>query len=185
MGAARLTGELLVAAPALADPSFARTVVLVLNHDDDGAFGVVLNRPVPVEVRAVLPTWHDVASAPATVFQGGPVGLDGALGVAVLPAAGRTVPAVNRVIGPFALVDLDAEPAQAAGISGLRIFAGHSGWSAGQLEAEVAAGDWFVLPALPADAVTPDPARLWRTVLRRQGGAMAIISTFGTDPGLN
>lgn len=178
-------GDLLVAVPQLADPNFRRTVVLLLHHDDDGALGVVLNRPLTVDVGAVLPSWHDVVSEPATLFQGGPVGLDGALGVATL-RAGRAEPeAVTRISTAFGLVDLDADPDGLAGVLGLRVFAGHAGWGAGQLDAEVAAGDWYVVPALPSDATAPEPGSLWRQVLRRQGGAMAIVSTFPDDPRLN
>ena len=181
-----VAGELLVAAPHLADPNFRRAVVLLLNRDDDGALGVVLNRPLDAGVDAVLPDWHDVVSQPATLFQGGPVGLDGALAVAtMLPGADR-YPGVTRVAGPFGVVDLDADPEEGGrAITGMRVFAGYAGWGPGQLEAEIADGDWFVLPADPADVVTPAPEALWRRVPRRQGGAMAIISTFPQGPSLN
>lgn len=188
MGRAQeLTGELLVAAPNLNDPNFHRTVVLVLHHDaDDGAFGVVLNRPLPVGVATVLPAWQPVVSLPPNLFQGGPMALDEALGLATLWPVSDGHPAVNRVVGPFGLVDLDSDPQEGARrVTGLRVFAGHAGWSAGQLEQEVAAGDWYVLPAEPDDAVTPLPTSLWRRVLRRQGGSLAIVSTFPEDPRLN
>jgi putative transcriptional regulator len=133
----------------------------------------------------VLPAWQGTVDAPPSLFQGGPVGLDGALGVATLAAAVEPPAAVTRVAGSFGLVDLDTEPEEVRGILGLRVFAGHAGWSAGQLEDEIAAGDWFVLPALPADVVTGDPDRLWRAVMRRQGGSLAIVSTFPEDPSLN
>lgn len=181
-----LAGQLLVATPKLVDPNFRRSVVLVLQHDDDGAFGVVLNRPSPVPVDQVLPAWHPLVSQPQSLFQGGPVGLDGALGVAtMLPRAGGEG-VVTRVVGPFGLVDLDTDPTDGVpGITGLRVFAGHSGWGAGQLEAEVAHGDWYVLAADQADVLAPDPAALWSRVLRRQGGTLAIVSTFPEDPSLN
>ena len=181
-----LAGELLVAAPSLLDPNFRRTVVLVLHHDDDGALGVVLNRPLPAEVGRVLPTWQPVVSHPPNLFQGGPVGLDEALGLAAMHPAAEGDLAVSRVVGQFGLLDLDVDPgAGIPGVTGLRVFAGHAGWGAGQLEQEVAGGDWYVLPADPDDAVTPVPATLWRRVLRRQGGALAIVSTFPEDPRLN
>lgn len=178
-------GDVLVAVPQLADPNFRRTVVLLLHHDEDGALGVILNRPLPVDVGAVLPAWQDVVSRPPSIFQGGPVGLDGALGVATLRAGAQAPPAVTRVAGAFGLVDLDTDPDGVRGVLGLRVFAGHSGWGAGQLDAEVASGDWFVFPALPSDVATQDPARLWQAVMRRQGGSMAIVSTFPDDPRLN
>lgn len=180
-----LAGELLVATPGLLDPNFHRTVVLVLRHDDDGALGVVLNRPVPVPVGDALPAWQDAVSPPALIFRGGPVGLDGALGLVTLtPSADEAF--LDRLVGPFGLVDLDADPDDGLpGVTAVRVFVGHSGWGAGQLESEVAAGDWYVLRADPADVTTPEPDVLWRRVLRRQGGALAIVSTFPEDPSLN
>ncbi|WP_182111879.1 MULTISPECIES: YqgE/AlgH family protein [unclassified Actinotalea] len=178
-------GDLLVAVPHLADPNFRRAVVLLLHHDHEGALGVVLNRPIAVPVGSVLPAWHDAVSEPATLFQGGPVGLDGALGLAVLRVGVEPPASVSPVTTSFGLVDLDGDPDEARGVLGMRVFAGHAGWGGAQLEDEVAAGDWFVFPALPSDAITSDPERLWRAVMRRQGGSMAIISTFPDDPRLN
>lgn len=187
MGQVRdLDGRLLVASPTLGDERFSRTVVLLLHHDDDGAFGVVLNRPLPVRVDAVLPAWQESVAPPGTLFQGGPVGLDGALGLVTVPEGAGLHEGVSRLAGPFGVVDLDSDPgAGPLGVTGIRIFAGHSGWSAGQLEREIAGGDWYVLDADPADALTPRPELLWRRVLRRQGGALAIVSTFPPDPSLN
>lgn len=180
-----LAGRLLVATPGLADPNFRRTVVLVLRHDDEGALGVVLNRPLPVPTGEALPSWHDAVTPPASLFQGGPVGLDGALGIAtVVPSAEDA--RVDRLAGPFGLVDLDADPADGLpGVTGVRVFVGYAGWSADQLEGEVAAGDWYVLDAQPGDVTTPEPELLWRRVLRRQGGTLAIVSTYPEDPSLN
>lgn len=179
-----LSGRLLVATPRLLDPHFHRTVVLLLDHTDEGAFGVVLNRPLPVEVEAVLPGWQTVVSWPGGLFQGGPVGLDGAIGVAVASDDDPTV--VDRFTGSFGLVDLDADPASLAGrFSGLRIFAGHSGWGAGQLEAEVDEGAWFVVPAEPTDAFTAEPTSLWSRVLLRQGGDLAMLAHYPADVHLN
>jgi putative transcriptional regulator len=183
---AALGGQLLVARPRLDDPNFHRAVVLLLDHGDEGAFGVVLNRPVPVEVDVVLPEWQDAVTPPSVLFQGGPVGLDGAIGVVTAPPGAVLPPTVDRLVGPFSLVDLDSDPADLAGlVTGIRVFAGHSGWGAGQLEGEIEEGSWFVVPAEASDAVTDDPTTLWRRVLRRQGGDLAIVSTFAEDARLN
>lgn len=181
-----LSGRLLVSIPWLADPNFFRAVVLLLDHSDDGALGVVLNRPLTVGVGEVLPGWETYVSAPAGLFQGGPVGLDGALGVATLrPGAGPS-PGVDPLTGPFGLVDLDGDPETVtAAITGLRVFAGHSGWGGGQLEEEIAAGGWYVLPSAVEDLLTDDPATLWHRVLRRQGGKLAVVANFPADPLLN
>lgn len=182
-----LTGRLLVATPALGDPTFARSVVLLLDHDEEGALGIVINRPTPVEVGQVLPTWQQFTTSPGVLFQGGPVALDSALGLAVMPAQGDDEPlGWRRVVDGLGLVDLDTPPeVLAAEMVDLRIFAGYAGWGAGQLEAELVEGAWYVVPAEPRDAFTDDPDRLWRAVLRRQGGDLAFVSTYVEDPTVN
>jgi putative transcriptional regulator len=178
------TGQLLVASPSLSDPNFARAVVLVLDHDDDGALGVVLDRPSDLVVEEVLPAWADVVDPPANLFAGGPVSTGSALGVAVLAPDTSAAPlGWRRVFGDTGLLDLDTPmEVLADAIAGLRIFAGYSGWSPGQLEAEVAEGAWFVVPAEPSDLLTANPQLLWGAVLRRQGGRLALLATFPADP---
>ena len=186
-----LTGKLLLATPALKDPNFHRAVVLVLNHDDDGALGVVVNRPLNVDVAAVLPGWQPFTTAPGKLYQGGPVALDSALGLVAVPGARPEPLGVRKVfgsvgLGSVGLVDLDAPPeVVAAELAGLRIFAGYAGWSASQLEAEIAEGSWFVLPAESRDPFTDSPGKLWSDVLRRQGGDLALVASFPEDPSLN
>src|SRR5215469_3735707 len=127
-----LTGRLLVATPALADPNFDRAVVLLLDHDEQGSLGVVLNRPTPVGVDDVLEAWARFAGAPQVVFQGGPVSLDSALGLAVVPGEaydgeeGEPL-GWRRVHGAIGLVDLEAPPELLADeLGSLRIFAGYA-----------------------------------------------------------
>ncbi|GEL96000.1 UPF0301 protein [Cellulomonas composti] len=181
-----MSGRLLVATPRLVDPHFHRTVVLLLDHGPDGALGVVLNRILPVAVDSVLPGWQEVTSSPGGLFQGGPVGLDGAIGVAVGVAVGGGLTTVDPMAGPFGLVDLDSDPDELVGkVDGLRIFAGHAGWSGGQLEEELDERAWFVVDAEPADAYTPEPDTLWRRVLRRQGGELAIVANYPPDISMN
>src|SRR3954470_14766577 len=105
-----LTGRLLVASPRLADANFRRSVVLVLDHGDDGALGVVVNRPLEVDVSAVLPAWQPSAPMPALLFRGGPVALDSALGVLAVPGADDEPVGVRRILGSLGLVDLDTPP---------------------------------------------------------------------------
>jgi putative transcriptional regulator len=180
-----LTGRLLVATPALADPNFDRTVVLLLDHDEEGSLGVVVNRPTPVDVTDVLPPWSDLATAPGVVFQGGPVALDSALGLATVPGGAEPL-GWRRVYGGVGLVDLDAPPeVLAAELASLRIFAGYAGWGPGQLEAELADGAWYVVDSEPGDAFSPNPEGLWRAVLRRQPGSLALVATYPDDPSMN
>lgn len=194
----RYVGKLLVAAPGMTDPRFDKTVVLLLDHDTDGALGVVLNRPTAVGVDEVLPGWNSVVSAPDVVFDGGPVATDSALGVAqvagnVEPVGFRTMfggaehepygPMIGRRIG---LVDLDTPIELLTGaLACLRVFAGYAGWAGGQLEDELGAGGWFVVDTRPEDISALAPANLWRTVLRRQPGELALMSTYPRDPALN
>ncbi|MCI2239793.1 YqgE/AlgH family protein [Paenibacillus sp. TRM 82003] len=186
-----LTGRLLLASPSLTDPNFQRAVVLVLNHDEDGALGVVVNRPLEVDVDAVLPGWQEFATAPGKLFQGGPVALDSALGLVAVPGDRPDPAGVRRVfgsvgLGSVGLVDLDTPPeAVVDDLAGLRIFAGYAGWGAGQLEGEIAEDAWFVLPAEARDPFSDDPGRLWGDVLRRQGGDLALVASFPADVSLN
>jgi putative transcriptional regulator len=182
---APLAGQLLVATPRLGDASFRRTVVLVLNHDDDGALGVVLNRPSGLPVGDVLPGWARVVAAPTAVFGGGPVAEDSALAVGIALGDGPSG-GFHRVWRDLGLVDLDRDPAALmADLVGLRIFSGYAGWSAGQLEDEVAEGSWYVVASAAADLLTPEPEDLWRRVLRRQPGELAYVSTFPDNPDHN
>lgn len=190
-----MAGRLLVATPALLDGSFRRAVVLLLDHTTaSGATGLVLTRPSPVDVDAVLPAWQPFVTAPGRLFKGGPVGLDGALGLVRVPgagdgsASGRDAEPLGfrRLVDSFGVVDLDAPPEIVApGTAGLRIFAGHSGWSPGQLEEEIASGAWYVLETEPGDPFTDDPEGLWSSVLRRQRGDLAFVATFPDDPSMN
>jgi putative transcriptional regulator len=181
-----LTGQLLVATPQIEEGVFARSVVLVLHHDDDGAQGLVLNRPIDADVDAVLPGWEEHASTPAKVFQGGPVQLDSALGLVAVPGDSPEPTGVRRLFGSVALVDLDIQPLLVVpGLSGLRIFAGYAGWSPGQLEAEIRTGSWFVVDTESGDAFTDEPDGLWRRVLRRQPGPLRWMAWFPPDPTMN
>ena len=180
-------GSLLVATPMLVDPNFDHTVVLLLDVDDNGALGVVLNRPSPVPVHEVLPGWTDVLAGPDVLFQGGPVGTDSALAVADVPPDGDEEPVgFRRLFGATGIVDLDTPTEiMAPALTHLRIFAGYAGWGTGQLEAEIEEGSWYVVPALPGDLFGADPERLWSRVLRRQPGELAWVSTRPVDPTLN
>ena len=182
---APLTGRLLVASPLLGDSNFARAVILVLDHDEDGALGVVVNRPTPVTVGEVLPGWQAYTSGPGVVFQGGPVALDSALALAAVPGTGEPL-GWRRVVGGLGLVDLDAPPELlAAEMAAMRVFAGYAGWGPGQLEGELAEGAWYLVAAEPGDAFTLAPEGLWRAVLRRQRSSLALVSTYPGDPAHN
>ena len=170
-----LAGSVLVASPHLLDPNFFRTVVLLLEHDEDGAVGVVLNRPSTSGLGDELPGWEILLADPQVVFVGGPVEPQTAIGLAE-GVDGSPVPGVG-------IVDLSAPPGELA--APVRIYAGYAGWGPGQLEAELADGGWIVATAIAPDVFTLDPDSLWSAVLKRQPGAIALLATFPIDPGLN
>ncbi len=179
-------GMLLLATPALLDPNFAETVVLILDVNDDGSLGVVLNRPTALPVAEVLGDWGEMVAEPEVLFQGGPVETDGALAVALRRGADDGVLGFREVVDQLALLDLDT-PVElvSSELDGLRIFAGYSGWGVGQLEREIAEGSWYVVPGVAPDVFRSDTTTLWRDVLRRQPGDLAMHSTRPADPELN
>jgi putative transcriptional regulator len=186
-----LAGRLLVATPMLGDPNFRRTVVLVVEHESEqGTLGVVLNRPTKVPVDQVLEPWTNLVTSPSVLFSGGPVARDSALALALVPGTDEPIgwhPLDGTAeASRLGLVDLDAPPGLlSAAIVSLRVYVGYAGWSAGQLQAEIDEGAWYVLPARPGDAFSAEPERLWPAVLRRQGGELAYVATYPDDPNLN
>ena len=181
------TGRLLVATPQTGGDVFRRSVVLVLQHDEDGAQGVVLNRPLSAPVSSVLPQWQDYVTDPPKVFQGGPVAMDSALGLVSVPGdKGEEPMGVRLLFSGIGLVDLDIPPVVVMPeVAGLRIFAGYSGWSGGQLEQEIRDGGWYVVESEARDAFTAEPDTLWSAVLRRQRGNLAFVASFPDEPTMN
>jgi putative transcriptional regulator len=177
-------GALLVAMPALTDPTFAGTVVYVLDHSDGGTLGVVLGRPSQVEIRDVLPGWSRLAVDPGVFHVGGPCETDTAL---CLATAGAPVEGLRPVAGDVHLVDLDGDPdALAPALSGLRVFAGYAGWSPGQLAVELAEGSWACVPGRSADVLSDcSGPELWRRVLGRQNGRLGVLASAPADPSAN
>jgi putative transcriptional regulator len=173
-------GLLLVATPGMADPNFAHAVVLLLEHDDGGSVGVVLNRPSAVTVPSLLPAMDLFAAQPPVVFEGGPVQRDGVLGLAACDGASTLV---RQLVPGLGVLDLDADPELLLEeVAQVRLFAGYAGWSPGQLDAELEAGGWFLVEALHDDVFTAEPEQLWSAVLRRQGG---VFVTIPEDPSQN
>lgn len=178
-------GRLLVAAPELKDPSFAGAVVLLLDHDEDGSLGVIVNRPTAVVVSSVLPAWTPSVSAPEVLFEGGPVSRDSALAVARVLGDDDPV-GFRRIVADLGIIDLDTPvDVMADAIGDLRIFAGYAGWGAGQLAGELEEGSWYVVDALSRDVFGPDVSRLRQAVLRRQPGELAWLSTRPENPSQN
>ena len=183
----RAGGRLLLATPLTGD-FFRHTVVLVLHHDEEGAHGLVLNKPLDARVSAVLPDWEPHVTPPNALFQGGPVGMDTAMGLVSIPGSAGVEPPLgtSRLFGGLGLVDLDAPlPLVVPELSGLRIFAGYAGWSDGQLDAELAEGAWYVVDLEPRDPFQTEASRLWRDVLARQRSMLSLVATHTEHPEQN
>jgi putative transcriptional regulator len=184
-----LKGKLLVAAPMQHEPTFARTVISILEHTEDGALGVVINRPGDSALLDVVPPVADLASRPAVLFAGGPVEPQAAIALGMVTARALATDGQagwRPVIDAIVTVDLDVDPAVlATSLAELRIFAGYAGWSAGQLEGEIAHGAWYVVESLPLDAFDQAPDRLWSAVLRRQPWPLSAVATCPVDPTMN
>jgi putative transcriptional regulator len=177
-----LRGRLLIASPALVDPNFARSVVLITEHGDDGAMGVVLNRPSEVEVADVAPELGPIVEA-EPVFVGGPVQPQALVVLADFIDVGDAAWAVAADVGFVAAETEYAELPEL--VRRGRVYAGYSGWGAGQLEGELAEEAWIVEPPLPVELFYDDPEALWHDVLARKGGQFALISRMPEDPSLN
>lgn len=181
-----VAGDLLVASVLLADGVFDQTVVLVLDHDETGSLGVVLNRLSPVDLEGVLPQWAEEVSQPRSLYAGGPVSPNGAICLASLVDGETEPPGWRRLFHEVGLLHLDTpvEIVQGA-FRDLRIYAGYAGWEPGQLAAEIRRGAWHVVPAQYDDIFGDTCDDLWQRVLHRQGGTLSYFATWSSSPELN
>lgn len=175
-----LKGKLLVASPTLVDPNFFRTVTLLIEHNEDGALGVTLNRAVDVDVEEYVPDWASLLAAPAKVFAGGPVEREMAVGLAWRPSV-PSGPGWSPVLDGVGIIDLTLAPADVGGVEELRVFSGYSGWGTGQLEAELLIGSWIVVDGRTSDAFDLHPEGMWDRVLLRQRDHRAFYARFPAD----
>lgn len=174
-------GSLLVAVPLMDEPTFRRTVIYMLQHDDDGALGLVINRPTDEHDLPGLDPWMFELSQPQVVFEGGPVQSNTLIGVASVTAAAASE-AFVQIHGDLGTVDLGQLPSEIAeGMQGLRLFRGYAGWGPEQLDAELEDGSWLVLPSTADDVFSAHPHGLWRNVLRRAGGRLAVLADAPED----
>lgn len=178
-----LRGHLLIASPALFDPNFRRTIVLVTEHTEEGAMGVVLNRVSEVAVCDAVPNLAALAEDGACVSIGGPVQPEAVVALAELADPSE---AAAIAFGNVGYLRADVDPATLEGVvRRLRVFAGYSGWSPGQLEQELEEGAWIVEPATAEDVFPDRQVDLWRAVLNRKGGQFRLLATMPPDPTLN
>jgi putative transcriptional regulator len=177
-----LQGQLLVASPSLLDPNFKRAVVLVTEHNENGAAGLVLNRPSEAEVSDAVPQLDVLADVGDHVWVGGPVQPNAVL---VLGEFLDPDDAAVPLFGSLGFPSLE-EPDEVVPITTRRrIFAGYAGWGSGQLEDELAREDWILEPASNDDAFTEAPDELWADVLRRKGGIYELVARMPEDPSVN
>ena len=179
-----LRGQLLLDSGELRGSFFNRSVVLICQHDEQGAFGLILNQPSPNKVGEVLVADLPDAIKEMNLYMGGPVqtsALSYLHSDNFLPDA-NVLPNLSLGHSLEELVDLGGSFASTQQI---RLFAGYAGWAGGQLEHEIAEGAWFVVDADPDDALTDDPENLWEDVLRRQGGRLAMFALCPADPSQN
>ncbi len=183
-GSTPTKGRLLVATPPLDDPNFDRTVIYVLEHHDEGALGVVINRPTEEDLGEPLDRWEDLQASPQQVFAGGPVETDALIALALANAPrrrGRPTTSRRCRAGSPPPTCRPIRPSSPAPISAVRVFRGYAGWGPGQLEGEIVAGAWLVFDAEPDDVFAAEPDELWRTVLRRQGGRLGWLANAPDD----
>ena len=186
-----LRGQLLIAGPTLLDPNFVRTVVLVGEHNEEGALGVVLNRPSDTTVGEAVPDLSELTGADDAVHVGGPVQPSAVLVLAEYEHAEQAPQLVTGGVGFLALEedeDDDGDPRpthEYAELSRARVFAGYAGWGPGQLETELERDDWIVAESLPEDVFDEDAPTLWSRVLERQGGQLRLLARMPLDPSHN
>ncbi len=167
-------GRLLISSPSMSDRNFDRTVVLMLEHAEEGAIGVVINRPSPIDLADAVPQWSELAADPRVVFFGGPVAQGSVIALASADPV-QAGPELTPITASTGVLDLSKEPADlVVPIEKIRIFSGYSGWGAGQLDNELRSGAWFVIEPAESDPFSPTPDGLWTDVLKRGEAADAM-----------
>jgi putative transcriptional regulator len=176
-------GKLLIAGPSLLDPNFWRTVVLVIEHTDEGALGLVLNRPSETTVGDAVPQLEELVDLEDQLYIGGPVQPSSVIVLAEFEDPGDAALLAFDEIGVLGAGGSLEEVS--AGVRAGRAFVGHAGWGPGQLDSELERGDWILEPARREDAFSGEPSELWPEVLTRKGGSYALIARMPPDPSVN
>jgi putative transcriptional regulator len=176
-------GQLLIAGPALLDANFWRSVVLVVEHSDEGALGLVLNRPSETTVGEAAQELEELVDLDDRLFIGGPVQPSSVI------VLGEFEDAADAALIAFDDVGVLATDSSAgdrvAALRRARAFVGHAGWGPGQLDSELERGDWILDGARHEDAFSDTPLKLWEAVLTRKGGSYALVARMPPDPSVN
>jgi putative transcriptional regulator len=176
-------GQLLIAGPTLLDPNFWRTVVLVIEHTEEGALGLVLNRPSETSVGDAVPQLEELVDLEDQLFIGGPVQPSAVIVLAEFEDPDDAALLAFDDVGVLGTSSALDHPA--AGVKTGRAFVGHAGWGPGQLDSELERGDWILERGRLQDAFTESPHELWSTVLTRKGGSYALVARMPPDPSAN
>ncbi len=171
-------GMLLVAAPALTDPNFARTVVLLCDHSDEGTLGLVLNRPTDLALADAFPDVSPLNQMTSVLFAGGPV-QPGAV-LALLRTSRPPIEAHRILDHVYLSSSLDTVVpflTSPQGDEGVRLFSGYAGWGPGQLNAELGAGAWVLVPGDAAQIFASDHTRVWSELIQ-QHRAPTLIRVY-------
>lgn len=174
-------GQLLIAGPTLTDPNFFRTVVLIIEHSEEGALGLVLNRPSETTVGEIDTELETLIAAEEPIWVGGPVAPSALIVLAEFASPEQAALIAFDDIGVLGTESEDGP----ADVRRGRAFVGHAGWGPGQLDSELERGDWIVEPAVREDAFTIEPESLWSEVLVRKGGSYALVARMPVDPSVN
>jgi putative transcriptional regulator len=176
-------GQLLIAGPALLDPNFWRTVVLMVEHNEEGALGLVLNRPSETSVGEAVSQLEDLLEPTDELHIGGPVQPSAVIVLAQFEDPGDAALIAFDDVGVLG-TGASMDP-PVAGVRRGRAFVGHAGWGPGQLDGELERGDWILEPATLRDAFSTAPQELWADVLTRKGGSYALVARMPPDPSVN
>jgi len=172
---------MLVSEPYLSDPNFGRTIILLCEHNAEGSFGFVLNKPSMARIADVL---EDLKEIDAPVYIGGPVQQDTLHFIhqcADLEGATEISPGVYWG-GNFEslLIHLDLQKVK---VEDVKFFLGYSGWSAGQLEEELKVDSWIVSDNVTQELVfETDHQEMWQKALKIMGGRFSVYSNYPSDP---
>ncbi len=187
-----LRGKYLVAGKGLRDPNFYRSVILVVEHNEEGAMGLVINRPSEISVETALSTDLALAGTDAVVFSGGPVETSALMILHNSQVLGKTDEQI--VSGVYlagsqssfdSLVREPAEPAVQQPTVRFRVYCGYAGWGAQQLEGEIERGDWHVVNSDSEMVLDNDPYGVWDICVRRLHRANRILPHDVRNPEWN
>jgi putative transcriptional regulator len=177
-----LQGQLVIAGPSLWDTNFRRSVVLIGEHNAEGALGVILNRPAGTTIGEAVPVLSPLVGEDEPLYVGGPVQPDSVVIIADFDDPAR---AGLLAFGSIGFLVGDVSPEDAVGLRRARVFAGYAGWAPGQLDAELAEQAWIPEPARAEDVFIDDPDRLWEAVVDRKGDPFKFLRSMPFDPSLN